>query len=241
MLYNEHQSAITAAVHELAALAGEGGPELLQTLRAEAVLAAEDTNSNVTALVKLIALAIRNDSDKSSVKLSKMEQGLAKVWTARAMAGFSQLGLKTNLLKKIGDALSSGEYKASLDETMQALAAQLKENAQKFAIKDIKHLTRKLLGDVTIWMRTGSEPAKKRIMTDLGLLQDPMVNKLFVPEEHEGDKQGIAKKLERLIYKLTDWPGFYVLNFEEIKELRDTHPKELEQYSELRKEATAIY
>lgn len=95
--------------------------------------------------------------------------------------------------------------------------------------------------DNLLYFRTDSAPAWKRIVKNVySVTGDTKLAAAFVPEEDEdggseiGDKSTEAKMI-KIVSALTGRKNDPILTLNEIREMRETHKKAIEQYSELRK------
>ena len=108
----------------------------------------------------------------------------------------------------------------------------------------IGHEELALVRDIALFYRKDSDPAWKRISKNIALLRDPELNKEFLPEDDESEttySDSTCRSMEKIVKALVNRSGDPILTLAEMRDLRETHPKEITRYSELRKEFVAAY
>ena len=140
-----------------------------------------------------------------------------------------------------------GEAKMEMnEEDSEAMAAVIKDYMPQL-IADTSILQEQLayLKDCALFMRKDSLPAWKRLVANARVMKEPSLASAFMNAEDgldlEDDRVAVQpdkrtkEKMADIVLKLVGRRNDPILTLAEIRDLRESHPREMEKYAELRK------
>lgn len=126
-------------------------------------------------------------------------------------------------------------------------------NRLKAALPDIQRDTSisqeqlAMIKDCLLFFRKDSTPAWNRITKNIyAVTGDSKLAAIFIPDDEEGGDVGVGDKatetaMIKIVAQVTSRKGDPVLTLNEMRDFRETKPKLMEQYSELRKKFVTNY
>lgn len=136
------------------------------------------------------------------------------------------------------------------DDDAEAFAAMMKPYMPD--LMDDLSITREeiqYIKDALLFFRKGSEPAWKRLSTNVARLKEPSLSAMFLDGEEASEDSADpqhgdmtqAKAMAAVVLKLTGRKDDPILTLNEVRDFRESNPKEITKYSDARKIFSANY
>lgn len=169
-------------------------------------------------------------------------------YVAEATEFLEQLGIKKTFAKEVKNFINA---KMEFTEDDGAyLNSLIKEKLPKILSNtDISQERVALIKDLNLFFKKDSAPAWARINKNISLLRDSQLTSFFNNADEDKEQEtgsskidlSLQKNMAKIVEKLTGRKNDHVLTLNEMRDFRESNPKDMEKYSELRKEFVPKY
>lgn len=187
--------------------------------------------SGINSLLKCMVVMNLSLAMKDVAKLSTTY----KSWATATLPFAKSHGFSQDFSSAVKKFIAA-RYEFSEDQAA-SFASDLKSVLPKFvADTGISHEQLALFKDLSLFMRKDSAPAWSRISKNVSILGENKLSELFLADDDTSvADMSTAQTMEKIVYTLTKRKSDALFSVNELREFKESDPKLIERYVELRK------